>query len=126
MRAVDTSAWIEFLAKGQAYEPIKQALPETSRWLVPTIVQLELEKWCCRNRDDDYAAEVLAFANSCVLVPLTTEIAISAARICIEHKLATADAIIYATARAYVADLLTCDAHFRGLPGVTLVPNGKS
>ena len=29
-----------------------------------------------------------------------------------------ADAIIYATARAQGADLLTCDRHFEGLPGV--------
>lgn len=28
------------------------------------------------------------------------------------------DAIVYATALAYGADLLTCDAHFEGLPDV--------
>jgi predicted nucleic acid-binding protein len=32
--------------------------------------------------------------------------------------LATADAIIYATALAHDADLLTCDRHFEGLAGV--------
>jgi predicted nucleic acid-binding protein len=37
-----------------------------------------------------------------------------------EHKLATADAIVYATARRQGATLLTCDAHFEALPGVTL------
>ncbi len=31
---------------------------------------------------------------------------------------ATADAIIYATAQESNAELLTCDAHFEGLPGV--------
>jgi predicted nucleic acid-binding protein len=36
------------------------------------------------------------------------------------HKLATADAVVYATARQQDAELLTCNAHFRGLPGVTL------
>jgi predicted nucleic acid-binding protein len=38
------------------------------------------------------------------------------------HKLATADAIIFATARARGATLLTCDAHFEGLPGVDFMP----
>ena len=33
-----------------------------------------------------------------------------------------ADAIIFATARARGAKLLTCDAHFDGLPGVDFVP----
>ncbi|PPQ26313.1 PIN domain-containing protein [Rhodopila globiformis] len=34
----------------------------------------------------------------------------------------TADAIVYATARAYEADLLTCDRHFENLPGVWYRP----
>ncbi len=32
-----------------------------------------------------------------------------------------ADAIIFATARSRGATLLTCDAHFEGLPGVRFV-----
>jgi predicted nucleic acid-binding protein len=54
-------------------------------------------------------------------VPLDTEVALAAADACREHKLATADAIILATARAHGADLITCDGHFEGLPGVTLI-----
>lgn len=38
----------------------------------------------------------------------------------IGSKLATADAIVYATARNQGAELLTCDAHFKGLPDVAL------
>jgi hypothetical protein len=38
------------------------------------------------------------------------------------NKLATADAIIHATARMFDADLLTCDRHFEGLPRVRYVP----
>jgi predicted nucleic acid-binding protein len=37
-------------------------------------------------------------------------------------KLATADAIVYATALAHGAELLTCDRHFENLPGVLFVP----
>jgi predicted nucleic acid-binding protein len=35
---------------------------------------------------------------------------------------ATADAIIYATALAHEADLLTCDRHFENPPAVRFVP----
>ena len=35
-----------------------------------------------------------------------------------------ADAIIFATANAMRADLLTCDAHFAKLPRVVYVPKG--
>jgi 2,4-dienoyl-CoA reductase-like NADH-dependent reductase (Old Yellow Enzyme family) len=47
--------------------------------------------------------------------------ALAAAEACRAHRLATADAIIFATARLRGATLLTCDAHFEGLPGVTLI-----
>ncbi|MDP1619857.1 MAG: VapC toxin family PIN domain ribonuclease, partial [bacterium] len=34
------------------------------------------------------------------------------------HKLAIADAVVYASALAVGAELLTSDAHFTALPGV--------
>jgi len=43
-----------------------------------------------------------------------------AAELSARCKLATADAIITATAQANRAELLTCDRHFEGLPGVLL------
>ncbi len=56
-----------------------------------------------------------------VVIPLTSEIALSAAELSGAHKLATADAIIYATALMHDADVLTCDAHFKNLPRVTYI-----
>ena len=60
------------------------------------------------------------------MVPLDTEIALAAAEACRERKLAPADAVIFATARAQGATLLTCDTHFEGLPGVTLIERIKA
>jgi predicted nucleic acid-binding protein len=37
-----------------------------------------------------------------------------------------ADAIVYATALAHRADLLTCDRHFDGLRDVRLVPKSSA
>ncbi len=56
-------------------------------------------------------------------MPLDTTIALRAAGLHRQHKLATADAIVYATALEHGAELLTCDAHFAGLPGVLLRSN---
>jgi predicted nucleic acid-binding protein len=67
---------------------------------------------------------MIAFSTTCFVVPLTTDLALSAAALHKAHKLATADAIIYATARAHDADLLTCDVHFEGLDGVVLGRKG--
>ncbi|MCC6917693.1 MAG: type II toxin-antitoxin system VapC family toxin [Alphaproteobacteria bacterium] len=118
MRLVDTSAWIELLRDTPAGKAVRQAVPTPGEWLVPTIVQLEFFKWLLRELGQDAADEALVFSRTCVVVPLSTNLAVAAAEACREFKLSTADAIIYATAQAYGADLLTCDAHFKDLAGV--------
>ena len=126
MRLVDTSAWIEWLTSSPTGKAIASEIPAREDWLVPTIVQLELAKWLAREVDEDKADQVIAFTQMCVLVPLDTKIALQAADMCGKHKLATADAIVYATALDRGADLLTCDAHFDGLSGVTFVPKVRA
>jgi predicted nucleic acid-binding protein len=121
MRLVDTSAWIEWLIASRTGHAIASQIPAREDWLVPTIIQLELAKWLAREVGEDKADQVIAFTQMCVLAPLDTKIALSAAEICGKHKLAIADAIIYATGLEYGADLLTCDAHFANLPGVTYI-----
>ena len=121
MRLVDTSAWIEWLIASRTGEAVASEIPAREDWLVPTIVQLELAKWLAREVGEDKADQVMAFTQMCVLAPLDTKIALSAAEICGKHKLATADAIIYATGLEHGADVLTCDAHFETLPGVTYI-----
>ena len=125
MVLVDTSAWIEWLIGSATGEALSERLPEQSDWLVPTMVQLELAKWLTREVGEDKADQVIAFTQVCQLVPLDTEIALAAADACRTHKLATADAIIFATAQARGATLLTCDAHFEGLPGVDFMPKAN-
>lgn len=122
MRVVDTSAWIEWLAASPTGEAVAAAIPLREEWLVPTIVQLELAKWLNREAGEDKAEQVTAFTGMCSVAPLDTRIALSAASLCSSRRLATADAIVYATALRYGADLLTCDAHFDGLPWVTFIP----
>ena len=120
-RLVDTSAWIEWLIGSETGGKIDAALPDRDEWLVPTIVQLELVKWLTREVGEERADQVIAFTEKCIVVPLDTRLALIAAEMSARHKLAVADAIIYATARAHGADLLTCDAHFDGLPSATVV-----
>ncbi|RWK42949.1 type II toxin-antitoxin system VapC family toxin [Mesorhizobium sp.] len=121
MVLVDTSAWIEWLIGSTTGEQVAEHLPEQADWLVPTMVQLELAKWLTREIGEDKADQTIAFTQVCRVVPLDTEIALAAAEACRKHKLATADAIIFATARAHDATLLTCDKHFESLPVVTLI-----
>lgn len=118
MRVVDTSAWIERLIASATGKRIAKEFPPMDECIVPTIVQLELSKWLRREVDEDSADLTIAYTQQCVVVPLDTRIALLAADLHQEHKLATADAIVYATALEHDADLLTCDAHFARLPRV--------
>jgi predicted nucleic acid-binding protein len=122
---VDSSAWIELLSKAPHWLTVREHLPSFEDWIVPTIVELEVSKWLLRERSSEEARRFIVFATTLQVVPLGTDIALTAAAICIEHKLATADAIIFATAQAYNATLLTCDSHFTGLPNTIVVLNKR-
>ncbi|UXN59309.1 type II toxin-antitoxin system VapC family toxin [Phyllobacterium zundukense] len=126
MLVIDTSAWIEWLIFSPTGEAVGRLIPPREGWLVPTIVQLELAKWLAREVGGDKSDQVIAFTQTCVVAPLETSIALLAAELCVKHKLATADAIVYATALEYGAKLLTCDAHFEGLPEVNFVAKNKA
>lgn len=126
MRVVDTSAWIEWLLGSATGKRVESALPPPQGWVVPTLVQMELAKWLKRELPEQARRSVLAFSTTCVVVPLYSGIALSAAELCAAHGLSTADAVIYATALARDADLLTCDAHFEDLEHVLYVGNRRT
>ncbi|MGO9006296.1 MAG: type II toxin-antitoxin system VapC family toxin [Beijerinckiaceae bacterium] len=125
MRVFDTSAWIEKFIGSALGLRLDAELPDAAECIVPTIVQLELAKWLARERSEDVADLAIAYTLTCVVVPLDTGLALSAAELCQRHKLATADAIVYATALAADAELVTCDAHFEGLPQVLYFAKGS-
>ena len=122
LRVVDTSVWIEWLVGSALGKRLARELPSKERCVVPTIVQLELAKWLTREVGEDEADQLIAYTQKCVVVPLDTALALRAAELHREHGLATADAIVYATALHHGAELLTCDAHFKGLRGVCHFP----
>lgn len=125
MLLIDSSVWIEWLSNSALAEPLAPLFPEKAETMVPTIVQLEVSKWLVREVSERSAELFVGYTQLCAVIPLTTAIAVRAAEICRLHKLATADAVIYATALENDADLLTCDAHFQGLDGVIYIPKNS-
>jgi len=120
MRVVDTSVWIEWLIGSPLSKKLAKEIPDKAQCIVPTIVQLELVKWLAREVGEDQADRMIAYTQKCLVVPLDTNIALRAADLHYQFKLATADAIVYATTLEYEAELLTCDGHFGKLPKVIL------
>ena len=118
MHVVDTCGWIEWLIDGALADSYAPYLADSDKLIVPTLVQFELYKWCLREKDEAAALDVIGLTEACLVRALDTRIALSAADLAIRHKLAMADAIVYATALAVGGQLLTSDAHFKGLPEV--------
>jgi len=126
MRVVDTSVWIEWLTGSPLQARLAKEIPEWDQCVVPTTVQLELAKWLVRESGEEPADQMIAYTQKCVVAPLDTRIALRAADLHRQYKLATADAVVYATAQEFGADLLTCDAHFENLPGVVFIKKTAS
>ncbi len=126
LRVIDTSAWIEWLMHSPLGKKLDRHIPDKADCLVPTIVQLELAKWLTREVGEDEADQMIAYTQKCKVVALDTAIALLAAEMHRQYKLATADAIVYATARSHGADIVTCDTHFKGLPEVVLFAKTRS
>ncbi|MEI7844102.1 MAG: type II toxin-antitoxin system VapC family toxin [Gallionellaceae bacterium] len=118
MYLVDTCGWIEWMTDTPMSKNFARYLNAPETLIVPTLVQHELYKWLCRELNQQTAFSAIAATKTAIVVPLDTSIALLAADITKEFKLATADAIIYATARQHHASLVTSDAHFAELPQV--------
>lgn len=118
MFLVDTCGWIEWMTDSPLAKSYSRYLTSPERLVVPTLVQHELYKWLCREIDQATALSAIAATQTATIAPLDTSLALMAADITREFKLATADAVIYATARQYNATLVTSDAHFAGLAQV--------
>jgi len=118
---IDTCAWIEWLIGSHLSSAFQKYLSSPSKIITPTIVQFELYKWTCREQDESKALEVISLTKQGEVVPLSTELALRAADVARENKLAMADAIVYATALYSNAKLITCDKHFVNLQDVIYI-----
>lgn len=115
---VDTCGWIEWLINGKMVSHFEPYLKNINQLIVPTLVQFELYKWICREKNQDIALEIIGVTEKATTVPLDTHLALLAADIAKHYQLAMADAIIYATSQKYDVELITSDEHFCKLPNV--------
>lgn len=114
---VDSSGWIEYFTNGplaDEFAPYLEDLPEV---VTPTIVIFEVFRVIRRQRSEEEAIEAVAQMQKTSVVDLDQFITLNAADVSIEHGLAMADAIVYATARVRDVQLVTADSDFEGLSG---------
>ncbi len=121
MTLVDSSGWIEYLAARPKADEFARYI-EGDEPLVTSVIQVyEIYKVVRRDISEERAIESVSALRTTRIEPLAESLALEAADIALEHGLAMADAIILATAAKHRAGIVTADADFDGLPGVTLI-----
>lgn len=118
MNVVDSSGWIEYLSGGGNAAFFRKPLEGDEPILVPTLCLLEVYRHMLRHIGREEALEVVAAMRGGVVVELDDRLALEASELSVQTKLALADSIILATARAHDAELWTQDADFDGMEGV--------
>jgi predicted nucleic acid-binding protein len=117
---LDSSGWLEFFGDGRFGEEFAARLRHPGNVLTPTIAMYEVYKWVKRERSEEEAVRAVATMQKTQVVDLTAEIALAAADLSLAHKLAMADSMMLAIARAHRAELVTTDSALDGIAGVTV------
>lgn len=118
---VDSSAWLAYFTDEPSADNFAAAIEELRRLVVPTICLLEVFKIVARQRGEGEALQAVAIMQQGTVVDLDPALALSAARVGLNHKLPLADSIVYATARAVDGIVWTQDEDFAGLPDVQYI-----
>ena len=126
MILVDSSGWIDFFTAGPNAERYASYLQDSSQIVTPTIVLYEVYKIIKRERTEEEAFVATAQLQKTRVVPLSDSLALTAADVSLEFRLAMADSIVYATALSEKARIVTSDKDLGALPGVTFLPKRKS
>jgi predicted nucleic acid-binding protein len=121
MNVVDSSGWLEYFEGSGNADFFASAIEDTEHLLVPVICVYEVFKRVMQQRGVTIARENVSDMHEGQIIDLDTSLAMSAATLSTELKLAMADSIILATAREHQAVLWTQDEHFKGLDGVRYI-----
>jgi predicted nucleic acid-binding protein len=91
---------------------------KAERLIVPSIVRYEVGRYVLVHSGEAGREMALRAMAKFEQVAVDAAVADEASLLAAKHKMAMADAIIYAVARAQVAELWTQDSHFENLAGV--------
>jgi predicted nucleic acid-binding protein len=125
---IDTYAWVEYLIGSRVGKKAKAFIEGGDCW-TPSIVLTELVKWYLREVEEgrrtntEMNDQLELLSTSAPIAPLDGDLARAAGELDFLMKKRLkgwplADSIIYATARARGAKVISGDLHFKGLADV--------
>lgn len=122
MIIVDSCGWLEWFTDGELADHYRDYLANPDRILLPAIVLYEVYKVLKRAAGEEKALLAAGYMQTAKVVPFDDTLALAAADIALQERLAMADAIILATAQAHGCQIITSDADLKGRPNVTYIP----
>jgi toxin FitB len=123
MISVDSYGWIERFTDGPKSPQYNRIIERTKpQELVTSVVVLyEVYKKVKQARGEEVALEAVAALGQTEVVPVDQTLSLEAADYSLDYNFHFSDALVYATARKYSAQLYTSDEDLKGLEGVKLV-----
>ena len=121
MNLVDSCGWLEYFANGPNADFFAPAIENTAQLIVPSLCLFEVFKRILQQRSESEALRAVALMRQGRSIELDDHLALSAARLSVDTRLALADSIILCAARQYQAVLWTQGAHFAAISGVRYI-----
>lgn len=121
LNLVDSCGWLEYFANAPNADFFAPAIEDGTHLIVPSLCLFEVFKRVLQQRNESDALRAVALMRQSQCVDLNAHLALTAARLSAETKLAMADSVILATARQHQATFWTQDAHFEGMADVRYV-----
>jgi len=123
LKVIDSYGWIEYFSDGPLAKKYASYIEDANEndAVTPTVVVYEVYKRLKKERGEQIALEAYAQITRTRIVELDEQSALKAADMSLERGLAMADAIVYSTARAYSAQLITSDKDLKDLPGIRFI-----
>lgn len=118
MNLVDSSGWLEYFTQGDNAGFFASPILATDDLVVPTIAIFEVFRRTLRARGRAAAYQVVAQMRRARIIDLDRKLAVAAAKLSLQTKLAMADSIVLASAWTVGATLWTQDVDFKHFDGV--------
>ncbi len=124
---IDTWTWIEYWKGGELAREAARYIDGEEESIVSTINIAEICFWVARYYDEAKAREKLeTLEKRCHVIAIEKEMAIAAAKIRIQHRLALADSLIVATARSAGGKVVSGDPNMKHLEDVIFLKKAGS
>jgi predicted nucleic acid-binding protein len=122
MIIVDSCGWLEWFTDGKLADKYKRYLADTDNILMPAIILYEVYKILKREAGEEKALLATGYMKKSQIITLDDTLALAAADVALDEKLAMADAIIVTASRIHGCRIVSSDADLKNQVNVDYLP----